>query len=278
MEFYKPTSLPDLFKIARKIEGKKYFLAGGTDINIQIKNGMIKDEPIIYINHLDELRGITELDDDIVIGSLSNFKELLESDTIKQYLPFLQRSLHAFASPLLQAMATLGGNLANGSPTADITPLLLVLDAKLKLLSKSKMRIIPVSEFFSGYKQFNMKQNELIGAIVISKKAEQGFEAFHKKVGSRSSLTIAKVGLAGLKKVDNNVVKEIKLAAGSLNEYARRLPKLESFLTGKNISSIDYVEMEEVLKQEITPISDLRSDKGYRYQVTVNLLKDFLEN
>jgi len=276
MEFYKPTSLPDLFEKARKIEGKKYFLAGGTDINIQIKNGMIKDEPIIYINHLNELRGITEVDDDIIIGSLSNFKELLESDIIKQHLPFLQRSLHAFASPLLQAMATLGGNLANGSPTADITPLLLVLDAKLKLMSKSKMRSIPVAEFFTGYKQFNLKQNEIIGAIVISKKAEKGYEAFHKKVGSRSSLTIAKVGLAGLKRVEKGVIKEIKLSAGSLNEYARRLPKLEVFLTGKEINRIDFAEMEKVLQQEITPISDLRSDKGYRYQVTVNLLKDFL--
>jgi carbon-monoxide dehydrogenase medium subunit len=277
MNFHKPTSLPNLFEIVNKIEGKKYYLAGGTDINVQIKKEMIKDEPIIFINHLKELRGITEDDDDIIIGALTSYKELLESEIIKQHLPYLRRSLNAFASPLLQAMATLGGNLANGSPTADVTPPLLVLDAKVKLLGRSKMRVIPLTEFYTGYKKFNMKANEIIGAIIVSKKAEQGYENFHKKVGSRSSLTIAKIGIAGLKKVENGIIKEIKLAAGSLNEYPRRLPQLEAFLTGKSVRELDIAAMEKVLQQEITPISDLRSDKGYRYQVTVNLLKTFLK-
>jgi len=278
MKFYKPTSLPNLFEIVRKIEGKKYYLAGGTDINVQIKNGMIKNEPMIFINHLNELRGISAVDDDIIIGALSSFKDLLESDLIKQHLPYLQTSLHAFASPLLQTMATLAGNLANGSPTADVAPLLLVLDAKLKLLSKSKMRVVSISEFYTGYKQFDMKNNEIIGAIIISKKAEKDYKTFHKKIGSRNSLTIAKIGLAGLKKIEEGVIKEIKLSAGSLNEYARRLPKLESYLTGREINKINFAEVEKILQHEITPISDLRSDKGYRYQVTVNLLKDFLIN
>lgn len=277
MKFYRPTSLPDLFEIANSIEGKKYYLAGGTDINVQIKKEMIKDEPVIFINHLDELRGITEVGDDLVIGALTSYKELLESDIIKQHLPYLCRSLNAFASPLLQAMATLGGNLANGSPTADVTPPLLVLDAKVKLLGRSKMRIIPLTEFYTGYKKFNMKANEIIGAIIVSKKAEQGYVNFHKKVGSRSSLTIAKIGIAGLKKVENGVIKEIKLAAGSLNEYPRRLPKLEEFLTGKTVRELEISEMEKFLRQEITPISDLRSDKGYRWQVTVNLLETFIK-
>jgi aerobic carbon-monoxide dehydrogenase medium subunit len=276
MKFFKPTSLPDLFDIVSKIEGKKYYLAGGTDINVQIKKEMIKDEPVIFINHLDEIRGIAEDGDDIMIGALTSYKDLLESDIIAKHLPYLQTALGAFASPLLQAMATLGGNLANGSPTADVTPPLLVLDAKLKILARSKMRVIPLAEFFLGYKKFNMKANEIIGGIIISKTAEKGFESFHKKVGSRSSLTIAKIGLAGLKRVEDGIVKEIKLAAGSLNEFPRRLPKLEEFLTGKELATLNFAEMEEILKQEITPISDLRSDKGYRWQVTVNLLKTFL--
>jgi len=276
MKFYKPTSLPDLFEIVSNMEGKKYYLAGGTDINVQIKNGMIKDSPVIYINHLDEIRGITEDGDDIIIGALTSYKELLESDIIKKYLPYLQSSLRTFASPLLQSMATLGGNLANGSPTADVTPPLLVLDAQLKILSKSKMKVFPLSEFYTGYKLFRMRANEIIGAIIISKNAEKGFESFHKKVGSRSSLTIAKVGLAGLKRIENGVIKEIKLAAGSLNEYPRRLPDMEDFLKNRNIETINDSDLGNMLRKEITPISDLRSDKDYRFQVTVNLLKSFL--
>ncbi|KQC06220.1 MAG: hypothetical protein APR54_07530 [Candidatus Cloacimonas sp. SDB] len=278
MKFYKPTSLPDLFRIVNDIEGKKYYLAGGTDINVQIKKDMIKDEPVIFINHLNELRGIFEVEDKIIIGCLTSFKDLLESILIKKHLPYLQKSLNAFASPLLQAMASLGGNLANGSPTADLTPPLLVLDAKLKILSRSKMRIIPLAEFYRGYKQFNLKHNELIGAIIISKQAEAGYDCFHRKIGSRKALTIAKIGLAGLKKAENGIIKDIKLAAGSLNEYPRRLIKLEEYLVGKSIDSLNFTDIEEILQKEITPISDLRSDKEYRWQVTVNLLETFLKN
>ena len=278
MKFYKPTSIPDLFQISEKIEGKKYFLAGGTDINVQIKNGMIRDEPVIFINHLNELKGIKESEDIILIGTLTTYKEIIESELLRKVLPFFQNSLKSFASPILQTMATIGGNIANGSPTADVTPLLLVLDAKLKLFSKSRIREVKLSEFFTGYKKFTLKANEIIGAILILKNAETGFDTFFEKVGSRKSLTIAKLEIAGLKRLKNNKIEEIKIAAGALNEYPRRLHKLEEFLTGKDIDRIDFSQVEEILNREITPISDLRSDKEYRLQVSFNLIQSFILN
>ncbi len=278
MKFYKPTSIPDLFRISEEIEGKKYFLAGGTDINVQIKNGIIKDEPVIFINHLNELKGIKESEDIILIGTLTTYKEIIESDLLRKVLPFFQNSLKSFASPILQTMATIGGNIANGSPTADVTPLLLVLDAKLKLFSKSRIREVKLSEFFTGYKEFILKANEIIGAILIPKNAETGFDTFFEKVGSRKSLTIAKLEIAGLKRLKNNKIEEIKIAAGALNEYPRRLHKLEEFLTGKDIDRIDFSQVEEILNREITPISDLRSDKEYRLQVSFNLIQSFILN
>ncbi len=276
MKFYKPKSLLELFEISEKIEGKKYFLAGGTDINIQIKNYTIHDETIIFLNHLTELKGILQSDNHIIIGALTSFSEILESGLLKNKLPFFQDSLNNFASPLIQTTATIGGNIANGSPTADVIPLLLVLDAKLKLFSKSKLREVPISEFYLGYKKFVLKRNEIIGAVLISENAEQNYKTFYKKVGSRKTLTIAKIALAGLKIIENNLFKEIKLAVGSLNEFPRRLYKLEDYLKDKSVNEIDFAELENQLKQEITPITDLRSDKEYRYQVCVNLIRTFL--
>jgi len=276
MKFYKPKSLLELFVISEKIEGKKYFLAGGTDINVQIKNGIIKDEPIIFLNHLSELKGILQSDNHIIIGTLTNFREILESKLLKNKLPFFQNSLQKFASPLIQSMATIGGNIANGSPTADVVPLLLVLDAKLKLFSKSKLREVPISEFYTGYKKFILKRNEIIGAVLIPENAETGYETFYKKIGSRKALYIAKLAIAGLKRISNNKIEDIKFAVGSLNEYPRRLYEVEEYLKNKSVDEIDFSELEYHLKKEITPISDLRSDKEYRYQVCVNLIRTFL--
>ncbi|HCX73572.1 MAG TPA: hypothetical protein DHM37_07635, partial [Candidatus Cloacimonas sp.] len=158
----------------------------------------------------------------------------------------------------------------HGSPTADVTPLLLVLDAQIILMAKSKMRHIPLRDFFTGYKQFNLKKNEIIGGVQITKNAETGYKTFYKKVGSRKALTIAKVALAGLKNSE-----EYKLAVGSLNEYPRRLSKIEEYLASTNTP--ESVKLEELLKQEITPISDMRSDKDYRFQVCLNLLLEFIQ-
>jgi len=276
MNFHKPKTLLELFEITEKIEGKKYFLAGGSDVNVQIRKGLIKDEPLIFINHLKELKGIQHSGDQIIIGALNTFKEIINSNLIKQKFPFFQKALKNFASPLLQSIATIGGNIANGSPTADVVPILLVLDAKLKLFSKSKMRVIPLSVFFQGYKQFNLNKNEIIGAVLIPEDAESGHETFYRKIGSRKSLYIAKIALAGLKKISNNKIINVKFAVGSLNEYPRRLKILESYLINKHYSDIEKDEIQKILLKEITPISDLRSDKNYRFEVCLNLINDFL--
>lgn len=276
MNFYKPRNLSDLFKYCEETEGKKYFLAGGSDINVQLKNKMITDGTVFYINHLKELHGIRVIDDEIVIGALTTFRELISSDIIAEYLPYFQSSLMKFGSPLLQNVATLGGNIANGSPTADAVPLLLVLDARVRILAKSKMHKLPLSDFYLGYKKFNVKPNEIIGSVHIPKAAERGWQKFYRKLGARKSLAIAKLSLAGMKRIENGGITDIKLAAGSLNEYPRRLNNVEDFIKGTVLLRTEGLR--NSLAKDITPISDMRSDKDYRFEVCYRLLTSFLEN
>ena len=275
MKFIKPKDINNLYETIDNMD-QQYLLAGGTDINVQIKNGTIRDPNIIYISHLKELSGIEEENDSILIGATTNFKSIIESRIIKRHLPLIYRSLQNFASPLIQTSATIGGNIANGSPTADVIPILLALDAKLMLCSKTTTREVFLKDFFTGYKKNVMKNNELITKIIISKNVEHKYQTFYQKVGSRNSLAIAKVAVAGIKKVVKEKIMDIKLAVGSLNEYPRRLFKVEKYVTGKTLLEIDFNKVDEFLQQEITPISDLRSDKEYRYHVCVNLIRTFL--
>ena len=275
MKFNKPKDINSLYDALDNME-KQHLLAGGTDINVQINNGIIRDPNIIYIDHIKELSGIEKKNDLILIGSITSFKDIIESNIIKKHLPFLRNSLQNFASPLIQTSATIGGNIANGSPTADSIPVLLALDAKLMICSKSACREVFLKDFFTGYKKNVMKNNELIAKIIISKNAEAKYQTFYEKVGSRNSLAIAKVAIAGIKKVAKEKIINIKLAVGSLTEYPRRLFKVEEYVTGKTLLEIDFEKVEESLSMEITPISDLRSDKEYRYHVCVNLIRTFL--
>jgi CO/xanthine dehydrogenase FAD-binding subunit len=275
MKFIKPKNIENLYETLDDV-GNQYLLAGGTDINVQLKKGTIRKPNIIYINHIQELTGIEENNDSILIGSTTSFKDIIESKSIKKYIPFMHNSLQNFASPLIQTTATIGGNIANGSPTADVIPILLALDAKLMICSKSTTREVFLKDFFTGYKQNVIMKNELITKILISKRAEHKYQTFYKKVGSRNSLAIAKVAVAGVKKVTKEKITDIKIAVGSLNEYPRRLFKVEEYVTGKTLIEIDFEKVEELLNLEITPISDLRSDKEYRYHVCVNLIRTFL--
>ena len=275
MEFIKPNTLRELLKIISTIKGENYFLAGGTDINIQIKKNIIRNGKIIFINHIKELNGIKEDDNYILISSTTTFRQIIESKLLNYRLPFFQKSLNNFASPLIQSQATIGGNIANGSPTADVVPLLLVLDAKLELISKNQNRIVELKDFYIAYKNFILKPDELIKSILIPKNAEDGFTTFYEKIGSRKALIISKIAITGLKKVVNNIINKIKIAVGSLNEYPRRLDLLEKYLTDTQVSNIDYSKVENILKQEITPITDFRSDKEYRFEVCFNLIKSF---
>ncbi|MDP8203364.1 MAG: xanthine dehydrogenase family protein subunit M [Candidatus Tenebribacter mawsonii] len=275
MKFIKPKDIENLYDTLDTTE-QQYLLAGGTDINVQINNGIIRDPNIIYISHLKELSGIEETNNEILIGSTTSFKDVIESRIIKKYFLLMYNSLQNFASPLIQTSATIGGNIANGSPTADVIPILLALNAKLLICSKSNKREVPLKDFFTGYKKNVMKNNELITKIIINKNAEQKYQTYYQKVGSRNSLAIAKVAVAGIKKVVKEKIIDIKLAVGSLNEYPRRLFKVEEYVTGKRLTEIDFEKVEELLNSEITPISDFRSDKEYRYHVCVNLIRTFL--
>jgi carbon-monoxide dehydrogenase medium subunit len=274
MNFFKPENLSELFEIIRSLKGKYYLLAGGTDINVQIKHRMIPPHAdIVYIDHLKDLQGIEESDEKIVLGALTTFQDLLSAKLVKSYLPLLADNLQNFASPLLQSTATIGGNIANGSPTADIMPLLLVLEANLTLVSAAGERLLPLQDFFSGYKKNALKNGEIIKAIEISKDAQENCKTFYQKVGARKTLTIAKVSLAALLVSDKSKISKIRLAAGSLNEYARRLPITEKFLAGKSVENIDKKELKKVIQKEVTPISDLRSDSDYRLNVFLNLVE-----
>jgi CO/xanthine dehydrogenase FAD-binding subunit len=278
MAFYKPNSIKELTSLLDSQKNKFYLLAGGTDINVMRKHRFISLEDIIFINHLTELKTIEETRDYIKIGCLATFRDIIDSSLLQKKLTYFRNSLQFFASPLLQTMATIGGNIANGSPTADVIPLLLVLNAKLELFSSQGARIVDLGNFFTGYKKNGLKSNEFIQSILIPFDGKLDFNGhYYQKIGARASLTIAKISLAGLKKVNNGVIEKIHLAVGSVNEYPRRLKKVEDYLTGKQFTQINSLQTDFFLRNEITPITDLRSDKEYRYQVCFNLLNDFIQ-
>jgi CO/xanthine dehydrogenase FAD-binding subunit len=269
MIFHKPKSLSECLCLLKKLNNP-WLLAGGTDINIQLRQQQNIRENVVFINHLPELRGIKIDNKELVLGATTTIKEISDSELIRKHCPFLAESLAGFASPLISSLATLAGNIANSSPTADSVPLLLVLKAHLILSSTKGSRKVPLQDFYTGYKKFVLRSDEMITAIVIPLQPVDSYTARYIKVGSRKALTIAKLSLAFIRQK-----KEYRIAAGALSEYPKRLKHVEEFL--HNNTDIDEQLLLQALKQDVTPISDFRSEKDYRLQVCLKYLLKFIK-
>ncbi|MCD4829002.1 MAG: xanthine dehydrogenase family protein subunit M [Candidatus Cloacimonetes bacterium] len=273
-----PDSLGQLLELlAENIPGTE-LLAGGTDFNVQCRKGVLNPNRVLCIGHLDELKGIRLDGEHLRLGALTTFAEVVANELLQGHVPDFCRALAHFASPPVRNLATLGGNIANASPTADSVPPLLVRLASLELRSVRGVRQLPLNEFFTGYKRTAMAQDELITAVLLPVNAEDGLHSYWRKVGTRRALTIAKLSLAGMGRIENGQLSECRLAAGALNEYPRRLTAVEQHALTTPLAAITRESLNEALRRDITPIDDLRSDADYRFETCLNLLQTCLRD
>ena len=170
----------------------------------------------------------------------------------------------------------MGGNICNGSPTADTVPPLLVLDAELELASRALTRRVPLRSFFTGYKRNALRRGELLTAVLVREAALEGWQWFYRKVGARSTMTIAKASVALAARRPNGAtagrIEELRVALGSVSEFPRRAERTEELLQGQDPREIGAERIDSCLRSEITPISDFRSDAAYRERVCANLV------
>jgi CO/xanthine dehydrogenase FAD-binding subunit len=280
MELHRPRSLAELVETAQRISGRKYYLAGGTDFAVQRRAGALADGHVILLRGLPELTGITESGRLLRIGAATTIASLAASVLVRDRLPLLAQSLERFASPQIRSMATLGGNICNGSPTADTVPPLLVLEAEVELASASGTRSVPLSAFFTGYKRNALRDAEILSAVLVRAGELDSYRIGYRKVGARATMAIAKLSVAMAARhaagPRSASIDDLRLAVGSLNEYPRRLRQTETLMRGAEPRSVSTARLAEAVRSEITPISDFRSDASYRESVCIGLIRELL--
>ena len=175
----------------------------------------------------------------------------------------------------IQNRGTLGGNIVNASPAADSPPALLAYDAELELVSKAGARRIPYSGFHSGYKQMDIRPDELLRAIHLPRQTK-GLTHYYRKVGTRKAQAISKVCFAAVAGVKDGNIDHVRIALGSVAPIPLRCFKTENAVNGQPLNDQTIAAAKQSLVDEISPIDDIRSTKDYRLQVSLNLLEDFL--
>jgi carbon-monoxide dehydrogenase medium subunit len=228
----------------------------------------------VDISWLKDLDYIVDEGEQIRIGALTRLQTILESKVIKEKVSVLADAIEVMASWQVRNVATIGGNLCNASPAADTAPPLLVLDAKLKLLSKEGVRVISIGDFFIGPGRTILKPNELLTEILIPYSDEGVASAFIKI--ARTAMDLAKVNVAASLKTENEVITDVKIALGSVAPTPIRAFEAEKSLIGKEYNEENVRIAAEIASKEIKPITDIRSTAEYRREVTKVIVRDVL--
>lgn len=240
-----------------------FLFCGGSDLSIKLKKSDING--IIDISHLQELSYINKNSDTIKIGALTTVNTILKDSEINRHLRILSEACRDFASHQIRNIATLGGNIANDSPVADLIAPLLVLRSRVTLLSVNGERTIFLEELFDGYKSLNL-HNEIITSFTLPIMQHQ---YYYRKVGPRAKLNIAKVSLAIVKNEEGFFA-----SGASLNPYISRFHHLEKILNS-GIFSDEMIK--KALASDISPSGSFRSTKEYRANVLFNMIKEALK-
>jgi CO/xanthine dehydrogenase FAD-binding subunit len=256
-------------------EGAWKPFAGGTDLMVLFEAGKLAHQRFISIWNLLELRGIVESPEAVTIGAASTYADIRRHSTIAREFPLLQRAAAETGSIATQNRGTLGGNIANASPAADSPPALVVYDAELELVSASGSRWVPYANFHRGYKQMDLRPDELIRNIRLPR-GQAGWKQRYHKVGTRRAQAISKVCFAAAIDLDGRTVRDVRIALGSVAPIPFRAAATENLLRGQTLNSDLIRAAGETLAGEIAPIDDFRSTSRYRRRVAKNLVIDFL--
>jgi CO/xanthine dehydrogenase FAD-binding subunit len=274
-ELISPPTLIEALDVLSQDNGTWKPFAGGTDLMVLLEAGKLPHKNYVNIWNLKELHGIEVSDDYVKLGALTTYTEVQTHKVLQAEFPMLCQAAKETGGIAIQNRGTLGGNIVNASPAADSPPALLAYDAGLELISKRGERTIPYSKYHHGYKQMDIRPDELLRAIRLPRTAGP-LNHYYRKVGTRKAQAISKICFAAVASLRENKIATVRLALGSVAPVPLRCHQTEQMLQGRSVDEETIAGAKKVLSTEISPIDDLRSTKDYRLQVSLNLLEDFL--
>ncbi|MEI0701100.1 FAD binding domain-containing protein [Brachyspira intermedia] len=252
--------------------------AGGTDLMVEHLRGsnlIAKfDKPILFINDIDELKGIKEDENNIIIGALTTFDEIIKSDLTPQVL---KDSASGIAGPPIRNIATIGGNICNASPSADSLPSLYAMDAILVLKSKNSQREVKIKDFITGVSKTILKNDEILTHIIIPKKDYK--YSFYRKIGTRKANALSKLAICALVCKENDKYR-FKISFCTLGITITRDESIEEKYIVSDVKEWknNIKSIQEAYSSIMNPRNSARSTALYRKKCALNLIEYFLDN
>jgi len=264
--FIRPRDVPEALE-ALTGKGRIVPLAGGTNVMVNMKRVPLEADLVVDLTRLEALEPITTDHDTIRLGAGVTFARLLDWRPGSAVEGLVRPMCIAFAGPLIRNLATIGGNICDASPAADVSPVLLALDASVTLESTADgCRSLPLPEFFKGVRKTARGANELLTGVSFPN-PDDDERAFYYKLGKRKADAISIVSLAMTVKLNGGLVERARIALGAVAPVAMRSIKAEQFLQGERLNDKTIAAAAALASSEAQPIDDFRAGGNYRRQM-----------
>jgi carbon-monoxide dehydrogenase medium subunit len=263
-EYHQPESLPDAVSLAARFGAEASFLAGGTDLIVQIERGRIAPRHVIGLHRVPGLAGI-EVNGRISIGARVTHRAVEGTAELGGALRCLIEGAEVIGGHQVRNVATVGGNLVNASPAADLVPCLLALDAAVTLLGPGGERELPVERFLLGPNRTARRPDELLTRVSMPRPPAGAATAF-LKAGRRRAMEIAVVCVAARLTLDASRERclEARIALGAVAPTAVRAHEAELALEGRAVGDEAFRRAAEAAQDACRPIDDVRASAAFR--------------
>jgi xanthine dehydrogenase FAD-binding subunit len=249
-----------------------HLIAGGTDVLIKLHKGKGQFSHLVDIHDLAELNFITRnAKGDLVIGPLSCFTSVAESALIRKHIPILSEALLTIGGPQVRNMATIGGNLCNGVPSADSATPLIALNAVLTIEGRLGRRQMPLEDFFLGPSRVALAHHEILTAITVTRDNYDGYGGHFFKYAMRNAMDIATISCSAVCKVEDDILADLRLAYGVAAPVPIRCKNTEDRVRGRRLSAALLDDICGAVKNDVRPRTSWRAARDFRLQIIATL-------
>ena len=273
MRYHSPTSFGDACGIAADASGVTRFLAGGTDVLVQMRAGMVLPDDLIDLKKIPGVSDMTRTSDGgWRIGVAVPGIALGANAALKADWPGVVEGMELVGSTQVQGRATLAGNLCNGSPAADSVPGLVAAGASVEVTGPDGTRIIPVEQVPAGPGKTTLAKGELISGIFLPARQAHAADAYLRFI-PRTEMDIAVVGCAVNLQLDDDTVVQARVALGAVGPTVLLVEAAAQAIIGTTLDDAAIAALEAAVREAATPISDKRGTAEFRSEVVGVLAK-----
>ena len=272
---YEASSVEDAIRLMQEHPDAQ-IIAGGSDVLVQIREGKRAGAELVSIYGIDGMRGVSyDGEGAIRIGSLTSFSHIAADPIIREKIPVLGEAVSLVGGPQIRNIGTIGGNTCNGVTSADSASTLFAWDAIVELTGPEGVRRVPIQEFYIKAGKVDLKPAELQTAILIPKKAYEGYFGNYIKYAMREAMDIANLGCSVNVSLseDKKTIRDVRIAYGVAGPIPTRAPSAEAAARGRETTRETVDAFAQAVLEDIHPRDSWRAAKAFREHIAVEMAK-----